>query len=125
VGEGSKGPRVYDWAMVRFPAASPPGWRYGILARRSLSDRADIAYYRIFAPEGATVEELARVAGTRWTIGTGFERAKGEAGLDEYEVRRWDAWHRHIALALLADAYLAVTRVPAVTAEGKGAVNAT
>lgn len=120
VGDGSKGPRVYDWAEIRFPVGEPEGWRHGMLARRSLSDPTEIAYYRVFAPEGTTVEELAQVAGTRWTIEMGFERAKGEVGLDEYEVRRWEAWHRHITLALLADAYLAVLRLRAVEAEEKG-----
>jgi SRSO17 transposase len=120
VGDGSKGPRVYDWAEIRFPVASPEGWRHGMLARRSLSDPTELAYYRVFAPEGATLAELAEVAGTRWTIEKGFERAKGEVGLDEYEVRRWDAWHRHITFSLLADAYLAVMRMRAVTAEEKG-----
>jgi SRSO17 transposase len=36
--------------------------------------------------------------------------AKGEVGLDDYEVRKWDGWHRHITLCLLAHAYLAVVR---------------
>jgi SRSO17 transposase len=124
VGEGSKGPRVYDWAEIRFPVAAPQGWRHGMLARRSLSDPTEMAYYRVFAPEETTLAELARVAGTRWTIEMGFERAKGEVGLDEYEVRRWDAWHRHITLALLADAYLVVVRMHAV-AEEKGGQAAT
>ncbi len=75
----------------------------------------------MFAPQGTAVATLARVAGTRWTIETGFERAKGAVGLDEYEVRQWEAWHRHITLALLADAYLAVTRMHAMEAEKKGA----
>lgn len=121
VGEGSKGPRVYDWATIRLPFESPEGWVQGVLVRRSLGEPQEIAYYRVFAPAGTPVETLARVAGTRWTIEIGFERAKGEVGLDEYEVRRWDAWHRHITLALLADAYLAVTRMHAVVAEEKGA----
>ena len=121
VGNGSKGPRVYDWAAIRLPFDSPPGWTQGVLARRSLDVPDEIAYYRVFAPEGTTVGELARVAGARWTIAIGFERAKGEVGLDEYEVRRWQAWHRHITFSLLADAYLAVTRVDAVAAEKKGA----
>ncbi len=121
VGNGSKGPRVYDWAAIRLPFDSPPGWTQGVLARRSLDTPDEIAYYRVFAPEGTTVGELARVAGARWTIEIGFERAKGEVGLDEYEVRRWQAWHRHITFSLLADAYLAVTRVDAVAAEKKGA----
>jgi SRSO17 transposase len=122
VGDGSKGPRVYDWAEIRFPVATREGWRHGMLARRSLSDPSEIAYYRIFAPDGTTLAELARVAGRRWTIEMGFERAKGEVGLDEYEVRRWEAWHRHITLALLADAYLAVTRQHAVSEEERGAM---
>jgi SRSO17 transposase len=121
VGEGSKGPRVYDWAAIRLPFDSPHGWAQGVLARRSLDAPDEIAYYRVFAPEGTGAEELARVAGTRWTIEMGFERAKGEVGLDEYEVRRWEAWHRHITLALLADAYLAVARMHAVGEEKKGA----
>lgn len=121
VGNGSKGPRVYDWAAIRLPFDSPQGWAQGVLARRSLSDPDEIAYYRVFAPEGTAVRELARVAGTRWTIESGFARAKGEVGLDEYEVRRWEGWHRHITLALLADASLAVTRMHAAIAEEKGA----
>jgi SRSO17 transposase len=122
VGNGSKGPRVYDWAAIRLPFDSPQGWAQGGLARRSVSDPEEIAYYRVFAPEGTAVAELAQVAGTRWTIESGFERAKGEVGVDEYEVRRWESWHRHITLVLLADAYLAVTRLHAVAAEKKGAV---
>ncbi len=121
VGNGSKGPRVYDWAAIRLPFDAPEGWAQGVLARRSLGDPEEIAYYRVFAPEGTAVAEMARVAGTRWTIEIGFERAKGEVGLDEYEVRRWEGWHRHITFALLADAYLAVTRMHAAGAEKKGA----
>jgi len=121
VGNGSKGPRVSDWVAIRLPFDSPPGWTQGVLARRSLDVPDEIAYYRVFAPTEIAVEELARVAGARWTIEIGFERAKGEVGLDEYEVRRWEGWYRHITLSLLADASLAVTRVAAVAAEKKGA----
>ena len=91
-----------------------------MLARRSLSDPTDLAYYRVFAPSGTPLDEMVRAAGSRWAIEEGFERAKGEVGLDQYEVRRWDAWHRHITLALLAHAYLEVTRRTANQAE-KGA----
>lgn len=122
VGDGSKGPRVYDGAAIRLPFDSPEGWGQGVLARRSLSEGQEIAYYRVFAPTHTPVAILVQVAGTRPTIETGFERAKGEVGLDEYEVRRWEAWHRHITFALLADAYLAVTRMHAVASEKKGAV---
>jgi SRSO17 transposase len=113
-------PRVCDWAAIRLPFDPPQGWAQGVLARRSLDTPDELTYYRVFAPEGTGVEELARVAGTRWAIEMGFERAKGEVGLDEYEVRRWEAWYRHITFSLLADAYLAVTRIDAV-AEEKGA----
>ena len=46
----------------------------------------------------------------RWTIKACFEAAKGEVGLDQYEVRSWTGWHRHITLAMLAHAYLAALR---------------
>jgi SRSO17 transposase len=73
-----------------------------------------LAYYVCFGPVDTTVdttlEELVRVAGTRWTIEECFEEAKGQVGLDQYEVRRWDGWYRHITLAMLAHAYLAVVR---------------
>jgi SRSO17 transposase len=109
-GEGSQGPRWYDWAWVRLPVTTPTGWASWLLARRSRSDPSECAYYRAFGPETATLPDLVRVAGTRWVIEEGFERAKGSVGLDQYEVRRWQAWYRHITLALLAHAYLEVTR---------------
>ena len=70
----------------------------------------------MFGPAHTPVPEMVRVAGRRWTIEEGFEQAKGEVGLDQYEVRRYDAWHRHVTLALLAHAYLEVTRCVAVRA---------
>ena len=75
----------------------------------------------MFAPADTPLEEMVRAAGSRWSIEEGFERAKGEVGLDQYEVRRWEAWHRHITLALLAHAYLEVTRLAATTGEKGGA----
>jgi SRSO17 transposase len=116
-GDGAKGPRLYDWAYVPYRGA-PAGWRAGLLARRALTKRAptkpaEIAYYLTQAPEGTTVQELVRVAGTRWVVEAAFEAAKGEVGLDQYEVRGWTGWHRHVTLALLAHAYLAVTRAAA------------
>jgi SRSO17 transposase len=109
-GEGSQGPRWYDWAWVRPPVATPPGMAAWLLARRSRSDPQERAYYRVFGPETTTLPELVRVAGTRWVIEESFARAKGHVGLDQYEVRRWQAWYRHITLALLVHAYLEVTR---------------
>jgi SRSO17 transposase len=121
-GEGSQGPRWYDWACLALPYEVAPGRAHWVLARRSLSDPAELAYYRAYGPAGTPVEELVRVAGMRWTIEEDFEQAKGEVGLDQYEVRRYDAWYRHITLALLAHAYLAVTRATAQADGGKRGV---
>jgi SRSO17 transposase len=113
VGTGSKGPRLYDWACARLPYWTAAGWAQWLLIRRSVSQPQDLAFYRAFGREGTTVVDLARVAGTRWVIESCFEEAKGEVGLADYEVRRWDGWYRHVTLALLAHALLAVTRVRA------------
>jgi SRSO17 transposase len=113
VGAGSKGPRRYDWACARLPYWTAEGWAPWVLIRRSVSDPEELAFYRAFGREEATITDLARVAGTRWAIETCLEEAKGEVGLDEYEVRRWDGWHRHVTLSLLAHAVLAVTRAAA------------
>jgi SRSO17 transposase len=112
-GEGSQGPRWYDWTWVPLPAASQPAMSQWVLARRSVSDPREVAYYRAFGPAATPVTEVVRVAGTRWAIEESFERAKETVGLDQYEVRRWTAWYRHITLALLAHAYLEVTRTRA------------
>lgn len=109
-GDGAKGPRRYDWAQVPIRPLREPGKGYWLLARRSLTDPTDLAYYVGFGPIETPLTELVRVAGTRWVIEQGFAEAKGEVGLDHYEVRRWDGWYRHITLCLLAHAVLAVTR---------------
>jgi SRSO17 transposase len=112
-GDGAKGPRVYDWTRVPIRPLREPGWEYWLLVRRSLADPTDLAYYVCCSPQGTPLAELVRVAGTRWAIEESFESAKGEVGLDHYEVRRWPGWYRHITLALLAHAYLTVTRAAA------------
>ena len=119
-GDGSQGPRWYDWVWIPLAGDCPPGWGRWLLARRSVSDPRELAYYRVFAPVGTRLAEVVRAAGSRWVIEEGFERAKGEVGLDQYEVRRWQAWHRHSTCALLAHAYLEVTRLAATRAGGKG-----
>ena len=114
-GEGAKGPRLFDWAVATLPTVSEagPGWRRWLLARRSLTRNAkgerEIAYYLCGAPIGTTDEDLIRVAGARWSVEDCFQTAKTEVGLDQYQVRRYDAWYRHITLAMLAHTYLAVT----------------
>ena len=85
-GNGAKGPRVYDWAVVGIRPLREPGKGHWLLARRSIAKPGELAYYVCFGPAGASLEELVKVAGTRWTIEECFEEAKGEVGLDQYEV---------------------------------------
>ena len=126
-GDGAKGPRVYDWALAQVRPIREPGKGYWLLARRSVAKPEELAYYVCYGPAGTTLAELVRVAGIRWAIEECFEEAKGQVGLDQYEVRKWDGWYRHITLAMLAHAYLAVIRHQA-SAQGcsreKGAVPA-
>jgi SRSO17 transposase len=121
VGDGSKGPRDYDWACARLPYWTQEGWAQWLLIRRSVSQPEELAFYRAFGHDDTTTADLASVAGRRWTIEEGFQRAKA-IGLDQYEVRRWAAWHRHITLCLLAHAFLAVTRAAAADGEKGGAL---
>jgi SRSO17 transposase len=109
-GAGAKGPRVYDWALFRTPCPEPEAYARWVLIRRSTSDPADVAYFACGGPPATTLEELVRVAGARWAIEDLFELAKGDCGLDEYEVRSWVGWHRHVTLSLFALAVLAVIR---------------
>ena len=120
-GDGAKGPRVYDWATVDIRPLREPGQGYWLLVRRSLANPGELAYYVCYGPAGTSLEELARVAGTRWAIEECFEEAKGQVGLDQYEVRRWDGWYRHITLAMLAHAYLSVIKHQAMEQGEKGA----
>ena len=103
-----------DWRQRRigaYLADSPTdGWQRWVLLRRSAADPTDVTPYVCFAPAGTTLADLARVAGTRWTVEICFEAAKQEVGLAQYEVRSWTGWHRHITLACLAHAFLTVVR---------------
>jgi SRSO17 transposase len=102
-GIGSKGFRVYDWALID---SDHPDHQY--LIRRSI-DKGELAYYHCYNPHHAGFTELVHVAGARWPIEECFGSAKNETGLDHYQVRTWDAWHRHITLAMLAHTFLAIT----------------
>ncbi len=84
------------------------GYVRWLLIRRNISDPTELAYYLCYGPTDTSDEELIRVAGTRWAIEECFQTAKGQVGLDEYQVRRYDAWYRHITLAMWAHAFLAV-----------------
>lgn len=108
-GFGSKGERLYDGARMRL--SQQDGWVRSLLVRRSIEEKPEYAYYLCYAPTGKdTLETLVRVAGQRWQIEQCFETAKGECGLDHYEVRHWQGWYRHITLAMLAHAVLSVLR---------------
>jgi SRSO17 transposase len=112
VTEGSKGPRTYDWAYQRVIESRDdlPGEEVWLIARRSLTDPTDITYFLSNAPLETALEQLAQVAAARATIEQCLEAAKGETGLDEYEVRYWHSWHRHITLAMMAQTWLAAVR---------------
>jgi SRSO17 transposase len=119
-GDGAKGPRLYDWAYLPDHSDAAPGWRKGLLIRRKLARPDDFTFYLTLAPAATGLADLVRIAGTRWTIEACFGAAKGEVGLDQYEVRSWTGWHRHITLAMLAHAYLAVVREAAIGGAGSG-----
>ena len=104
-GVGSKGHRMYSWAYLQLPAVE--GGSEWILMRRNDST-AELAFYRCFQTGPVPLRELVRVAGRRWTIEESFQAAKGQAGLDEHQVRTWISWHRWTVLCMLAMAFLAV-----------------
>ena len=116
-GEGAKGPRWDDWRWL--PLADPlhPDWRRWLLVRRRVSTPQELQAYVVFAPQDTTLEVVVRVAGTRWVIEQLFEAAKGEVGLDHYEVRSWTGWYRHMTLAMWALALLTILRAGAIALE--------
>jgi SRSO17 transposase len=114
-GAGTKGQRLYDWAFAEFPLQRDDAFAKGLLVRRSIAEPSERAYYLCRFPGNTSLEELVRVAGCRWSIEVAFEQAKQEVGLDDYEVRSWDGWHRHITLALLTHAFLEVLRADEAT----------
>ena len=109
-GEGSQGPRLYDWACLRLPYEAGAGMAQWLLIRRSVSDPTELKFFRVYGPVDTAVEEMIRVAGRRWAVEMAIQQAKGEVGLDQYEVRKWEAWYRHVTLALLTHAALEVAR---------------
>src|ERR687892_660025 len=107
-GEGVQGPRLYDWAYLPLRPALGQGWVHALLVRRHLVRTEEVAYYLVYAPVDWPLQEVVRAAGARWTIEEMFQLAKGQVGLDHYEVRSWQGWYRHITLALVALAALTV-----------------
>ncbi len=108
-GRGSKGERIYDWALLSW--AEHDGWEHALLVRRSLEAKPEYAFYFTYArKKQSTLQALVAVVGQRWAVEGAFQMAKGECGLDHYEVRHWQGWYRHITLSMLALAVLTVLR---------------
>lgn len=116
-GAGSKGPRLYEWRRLEVSTPVQQDWTRTLLVRRSLSDPSEVTGYLVFARTHTPLSELVRVAGTRWTVEESLQTAKGEIGLDHYEVRSWSGWYRHITLVMGAQALLSLMRAQ----EGAGA----
>nr|WP_226899508.1 IS701 family transposase [Nonomuraea phyllanthi] len=104
-GQGAKGPRWYAWAWARIDEGACDGYRW-LLIRRNLTT-GELAFYRCYAPDRQPLMALVKTAGIRWAVEESFQAAKGQVGLDHYQVRGWRPWHRHITLAMLALALLA------------------
>jgi SRSO17 transposase len=119
-GEGAKGPRLYDWALI--DTTSPA---HRLLVRRSIAKPSELAYFICHSPTNTSLSELVAVVGVRWTVEECFQAGKNEVGLDQYEVRLWHAWYRHITLAMLAHAWLAIVAAKAkAKAEAKAEAEA-
>lgn len=118
-GAGSKGPRYYDWAWLADVGADgdPDGdGRHSVLIRRN-NTTAELAFYRCWAPSPVTLTQLVRIAGVRWIVEESFQAAKGQVGLDQHQVRRWNSWHRFTTLALAALAILAICTTQTAAAD--------
>jgi SRSO17 transposase len=118
-GAGVKGPRWYDWWLLPVNRPSGDELQRWLLVRRRVTDPTDRAYYFAAATAGTPLERLVEAAGMRWAVECGFEAAKGECGLADYEVRSWPGWYRHVTLALFAHALLAVIRARAAAPGGR------
>ena len=118
-GDGSKGPRFYDWAWLADVGADgdpDDDGRHSLLIRRN-NTTGELAFYRCWAPRPATLAQLVRVAGVRWIVEESFQAGKGQVGLDQHQVRRWTSWHRFTTLALAALAVLAICAADARSAD--------
>lgn len=121
-GEGTKGPRLHDWAYLEladldageYNSTLAGEWTRGLLVRRNIAD-SDLAFFSTWCPKGTPLKKLASVEGHRWAIEDSFEAAKNELGLDHNEARSWHGWHRHVSLVMLAFVMLAAIRQKANT----------
>lgn len=106
MGEGTKGPRCFDWALLPILHRGLDDGHHFLLIRRSLTDHKDLQYFLVFAPTGTSLQQMVLACGARWRIEQDFETAK-DTGLDHYEARSFTAWYRHVTLVMAALAYLA------------------
>jgi SRSO17 transposase len=111
--EGSKGPITCEFAFLRVIESrrNLPATQLWLILRRNLDDPSIIKYYFSNAPAKTTLKEFVRISGMRWPIETIFEEAKGEVGLDHYEMRSWLGWHHHMLLVALAHHFLMRLRI--------------
>jgi len=119
-GAGSKGPRLYNWAAIELQDAGIAGWSHFLVIRQTMKtgEKApETTYVLVFAPVGTSLQKMVEVIGDRWTVEECFKNGKSEVGLDEYEVRSWQGWYRHITLCMVALAFLAVLRWSSQTLE--------
>ncbi|MFV2103966.1 hypothetical protein [Micromonospora sp. LOL_024] len=115
-GDGSKGPRFYDWAWLADVDGDPDDeGRHTLLIRRNTTT-GELAFYRCWTPGPAALIQLVRVAGVRWIVEESFQAANGQVGLDQHQVRRWTSWHRFTTLAPAALAVLAICAADTRTA---------
>ena len=116
-GEGTKGPRLHDWAyleladldVAQYNSTLTGEWTRGLLIRRNIADGA-LAFFSTWCPKGTPAKKLIAVEGHRWAIEDSFETAKNELGLDHNESRSWHGWHRHVSLVMFAFAMMATIR---------------
>ncbi len=116
-GDGTKGARLHDWAYrpladldaAEYSETLTGLWTRGLLIRRNIAD-GDLAFFSTWCPTGTDIATLVKIEGHRWAIEDSFETAKNEIGLDHNETRSWHGWHRHVSLAMMAFAMMAVIR---------------
>jgi SRSO17 transposase len=116
-GEGTKGPRLHDWAYLeladldanQYNGALTGKWTRGLLIRRNIAD-GELAFFSTWCPKGSPMKKLVAVEGYRWAIEDSFETAKNEFGLNHNETRSWHGWHRHVSFVMLAFAMMAAIR---------------
>jgi SRSO17 transposase len=121
-GDGAKGARYYDWATHAVSVKDQPpadGFAHTLLIRRSTrpkvtkkhpEGRYEVEYFLVHAPVGTPASEMVAAAGSRWNIEDDNKAGKDLVGMDQYQVRNWTPWHRHVTICMLALAFLAVTR---------------